>query len=223
MRVDLFDAMPSVGRKFLLAGKGGLNLTHSEPFEPFVDALRRGAHLAAPAAASAFGPQALRDWAATAGHRDLRRQLGPRLSDRHEGRAAAARLAAPAARAGRALSHAPPLAGWAATTAPCFDTPAGEHCSTGRRHRAGAGRRQLAAPGLRRRLGAVLTARGVDVAPLQPSNCGFDVGWSEHLERPCAAASGQPLKSVAAFTGADGHPHRSAASSCSPPPASKAA
>ena len=33
--VHLFDAMPSVGRKFLLAGKGGLNLTHSEPHEPF--------------------------------------------------------------------------------------------------------------------------------------------------------------------------------------------
>ena len=34
--VDLYDAMPSIGRKFLLAGKGGLNLTHSEEFEPFV-------------------------------------------------------------------------------------------------------------------------------------------------------------------------------------------
>ena len=36
MQVDVFDAMPSVGRKFLLAGKGGLNLTHSEPFDAFV-------------------------------------------------------------------------------------------------------------------------------------------------------------------------------------------
>jgi len=37
LQVDLFDAMPSVGRKFLLAGKGGLNLTHGEPFERFVE------------------------------------------------------------------------------------------------------------------------------------------------------------------------------------------
>ena len=36
VQVDVFDAMPSVGRKFLLAGKGGLNLTHAEDFEPFV-------------------------------------------------------------------------------------------------------------------------------------------------------------------------------------------
>ncbi|MES2786171.1 MAG: NAD(P)/FAD-dependent oxidoreductase, partial [Pseudomonadota bacterium] len=36
VKVDVYDAMPSVGRKFLLAGKGGLNLTHSEPFEPFL-------------------------------------------------------------------------------------------------------------------------------------------------------------------------------------------
>ena len=44
--VQVFDAMPSVGRKFLLAGKGGLNLTHSEPFEPFAARLgARRAHI----------------------------------------------------------------------------------------------------------------------------------------------------------------------------------
>ena len=60
-RVALFDAMPSVGRKFLLAGKGGLNLTHAEPFERF--AARYGAH--APQVRpwlDAFGPEALREW-----------------------------------------------------------------------------------------------------------------------------------------------------------------
>jgi predicted flavoprotein YhiN len=41
--VHLFDAMPSVGRKFLLAGKGGLNLTHAEPFEPLSRATASGA------------------------------------------------------------------------------------------------------------------------------------------------------------------------------------
>ena len=62
MSVDLFDAMPSVGRKFLLAGKGGLNLTHGEPFERFVE--RFGARRAdIEPLLAAFGPPQLRDWA----------------------------------------------------------------------------------------------------------------------------------------------------------------
>ena len=61
-RVELYDAMASVGRKFLLAGKGGLNLTHSEPSEKFLS--RYGARRAqiAPLLAS-FGPDAVRAWA----------------------------------------------------------------------------------------------------------------------------------------------------------------
>src|SRR6187399_2048388 len=61
-RVDVYDAMASVGRKFLLAGKGGLNLTHSEPSERFLS--RYGARRVdiAPLLSS-FGPDALRIWA----------------------------------------------------------------------------------------------------------------------------------------------------------------
>src|SRR5690348_17344767 len=60
-RVELFDAMPSVGRKFLVAGKGGLNLTHSEPLARFVT--RYGARQAQVERwLDAFGPDALRDW-----------------------------------------------------------------------------------------------------------------------------------------------------------------
>src|SRR5689334_14547913 len=61
-RVNVYDAMPSVGRKFLMAGKGGLNLTHSEAREPFLS--RYGARRAylEPLLAS-FGPEALRAWA----------------------------------------------------------------------------------------------------------------------------------------------------------------
>ncbi|MDE3118455.1 MAG: NAD(P)/FAD-dependent oxidoreductase, partial [Nitrospirota bacterium] len=62
LQIDLYDAMASVGRKFLLAGKGGLNLTHSEPVEPFL--ARYGTRRAriAPLLAS-FGPDAIRAWA----------------------------------------------------------------------------------------------------------------------------------------------------------------
>jgi len=62
VQVDLFDAMPSVGRKFLLAGRGGLNLTHSEPFEAFVARFAERQEALMPAL-QAFSPQAMRDWA----------------------------------------------------------------------------------------------------------------------------------------------------------------
>src|SRR3546814_6379634 len=62
VRVDLYDATPSVGRKFLLAGRGGLNLTHSEPAERFNQ--RYGARSAAVAGwLGRLDARALRDWA----------------------------------------------------------------------------------------------------------------------------------------------------------------
>ncbi|MEY4683572.1 MAG: hypothetical protein RLZ25_31 [Pseudomonadota bacterium] len=62
LRVDLFDAMPSVGRKFLLAGKGGLNLTHAEPFELFIDRYGDKKARLEPLLRE-FGPESLREWA----------------------------------------------------------------------------------------------------------------------------------------------------------------
>jgi predicted flavoprotein YhiN len=66
VEVDLYDAMPSVGRKFLLAGKGGLNLTHGEPFDAF--ATRYGGRAAQlEPLLRGFDPAAVRAWAAGLG------------------------------------------------------------------------------------------------------------------------------------------------------------
>ena len=65
-QVDVFDIMPSVGRKFLLAGKGGLNLTHSEAFEPFLARYGERREMIAPLL-GAFGPDTLIAWARTLG------------------------------------------------------------------------------------------------------------------------------------------------------------
>jgi uncharacterized flavoprotein (TIGR03862 family) len=66
VNVDIFDAMPSVGRKFLMAGKGGMNITHSEPLPAFI--ARYGARAPQIAALLAvFGPQNLRAWIAGLG------------------------------------------------------------------------------------------------------------------------------------------------------------
>ena len=64
--IDLYDGMPSVGRKFLLAGKGGLNLTHSEPVETFVARYADAARWLQPLL-QRFGAQAVRDFAAGLG------------------------------------------------------------------------------------------------------------------------------------------------------------
>src|SRR6201995_3853817 len=64
--VTVYDAMPSAGRKFLMAGRGGLNLTHSEPLPDFLARYREATpHLRG--AIEAFPPDALREWSATLG------------------------------------------------------------------------------------------------------------------------------------------------------------
>ena len=66
-RVTVYDAMPSAGRKFLMAGRGGLNLTHSEPLPAVSGALSRGDAAACSRAIEAFPPDALRDWSEALG------------------------------------------------------------------------------------------------------------------------------------------------------------
>jgi len=195
--VDLFDAMPSVGRKFLLAGKGGLNLTHAEPLDRFVQRYSaRVATLSAPL--QAFGPQALRDWAAALGVATF---VGS--SDRVF---PSDMKAAPLLRAwlhrlrgsGVRFHMRHRWTGFADDGALRFDSPQGQ---TLWRPAAtvlalgGASWPRLGSDGA---WWPWLQARGVDLAPLQPSNSGFDVGWSEFFSSRFA---GEPLKSVALRAG----------------------
>ncbi len=195
-QVDLYDAMPSVGRKFLLAGKGGLNLTHSEPIEPFLGRYAERAAQVAPWL-SAFSPQALRDWAAG---------LGITTFVGSSGRVFPAEMkAAPLLRAwlqrlraaGLRLHMRHRWTGWAEGDPPTllrFATPAGEQ-------RARPAAVVLALGGASwPRLGSDgawlpwLGGRGVDVAPLLPANCGFDVGWSPYFTQRFAGAPIKPVR-----------------------------
>ncbi len=193
LRVQVFDAMPSVGRKFLLAGKGGLNLTHSEPLDAFV---ARYAERAPDLAAQlrAFGPQALRDWAAA---------LGVQTFVGSSGRVFPTDMkAAPLLRAwlhrlrvqGVAFHMRHRWLGWSDDGDLRFATP---HGDTLLRPAAtvlalgGASWSRLGSDGA---WWPWLQARGVDLAPLRPSNCGFDVGWSDFFATRFA---GHALKSVA--------------------------
>jgi uncharacterized flavoprotein (TIGR03862 family) len=202
MAVHVFDAMPSVGRKFLLAGRGGLNLTHSESIEPFLARYGQRRSALEPLV-RAHDNDALRRWAAS---------LGIDTFVGTSGRVFPADMkAAPLLRAwlhrlriaGVQVHTRARWQGWSSDGALCFSTPQGE-----RRCRAQA--TVLAVGGASwPRLGSDgawlswLQQRGVDLAPLRPANCGFDVaptgpgrsGWSEHLRERFA---GQPVKPVAA-------------------------
>ncbi|CAG0961645.1 3-dehydro-bile acid delta(4,6)-reductase [Rhodocyclaceae bacterium] len=205
LRVDVYDAMPSAGRKFLLAGKGGLNLTHAEPQDAFRSRYGMRRPQLEPLL-DAFGPDALRDWA---------RGLGVETFVGTSGRVFPAGMkAAPLLRtwlhrlreAGVRFHMRHRWLGWDDQGALRFATPQGEH-----RLRAdavvlamgGGSWPKLGSDGAWAQL---LVQRGVEVAALRPANCGFDIGWSEHFRTRFA---GHPVKPVVvSFTDAAGLVHR---------------
>ena len=189
-QVDLFEGRGSVGRKFLVAGKGGLNLTHSEPLPAF--AARYGARSDAIGRwLQGFDADALRHWA---------KGLGIETFIGSSGRVFPSDLkAAPLLRAwvrrlresGVRFHVQHSWRGWDAGGALRFLTPSGEQFVKARATvlaLGGGSWPQLGSDGAWTNR---LLERGVDVRPLQPSNCGFDVAWSEHFARKFA---GQPLK-----------------------------
>lgn len=194
VEVDLFDAKGSVGRKFLIAGKGGLNLTHSEPMPMFARRYREREGKIAQWLHD-FDADALREWA---------RGLGVDTFVGTSGRVFPTDLkAAPLLRGwvrrlrdqGVRFHVHHRWLGWDDDGALRFATPNGE-CKV--RANAvvfalgGGSWPQLGSDGAWQ---DVLRERGVDVAPLQPSNCGFDIGWSEHF---AGRHAGTPLKPVIA-------------------------
>lgn len=204
LQVDLYEAKGSVGRKFLIAGKGGLNLTHSEPFEAFVARYRERAPQVE-AWLRPFGADALRQWA---------RGLGVETFVGSSGRVFPSDLkAAPLLRgwvrrlreSGVRIHVGQRWLGWDARGALRFAGADGEHAIAADAvvlALGGASWPQLGSDG---RWPPWLQARGVDVAPLKPANCGFDIDWSPVLSQRHAGA---PLKPVVAhWRGADGRAH----------------
>ncbi|PKO73641.1 MAG: aminoacetone oxidase family FAD-binding enzyme [Betaproteobacteria bacterium HGW-Betaproteobacteria-17] len=204
--VDLYDAMPSLGRKFLLAGVGGMNITHSEPFDIFLS--RFGARAAdIQPLLEAFPPDALREWI---------HGLGVETFVGSSGRVFPTGMkAAPLLRAwlhrlreaGVRFHVRHRWLGWRADGALRFASPQGELAVRADAVVLALGGGSWANLGSNGAWVPLLAQRGVEVAPLLPSNCGFDVagGWSEHLKNRFA---GQPLKTVALrFTDAAGRGH----------------
>jgi uncharacterized flavoprotein (TIGR03862 family) len=203
--VDLYDAMPSVGRKFLLAGKGGMNLTHTEAQQAFVARYGKRAAQIAPMLQQ-FDPDALRAWCSA---------LGIDTFVGSSGRVFPTDMkAAPLLRAwlkrlrdaGVQFHMRHRWLGWNDTGALQFTTPDGALTAQADAVVLALGGGSWARLGSDGAWLPLLRARGVDVAPLQPANCGFDVAWSAHFRERFA---GQPLKSVvASCIDSDGIEHK---------------
>jgi hypothetical protein len=205
MQVDVYDAMPSPGRKFLLAGIGGLNITHSEPYDAFCARYGDRRPRLQPLL-DRMPPSALRAWV---------HGLGIDTFVGSSGRVFPTEMkAAPLLRAwlhrlrgaGVRIHVRHRWLGWDDDGALRFAAPGDDVLVKPRATVLALG------GGSWPRLGSDgawlpwLAARGVDVAPLQPANCGFETAWSAHLRERFA---GTPLKSVVlTFTDAQGRTER---------------
>ncbi len=191
--VTVYDRMPSLGRKFLLAGRGGLNLTHSEDLKPFLGRYGDDIDPKLRAAIEAYPPQALRAWSDS---------LGQETFIGSSGRVFPV-----------ALKTSPLLRTWLLRLGNLGVTVKLRHRwdgwdDEGRLRFAGPDGEQVVAPDATvlalggaswPRLGSdgawveTLAAHGVKVTPLQPANCGFTAAWSEVFRK----FEGQPLKRIA--------------------------
>ena len=203
VKVDVYDSMPSLGRKFLLAGKGGLNITHSEPFEKFVSRYgERRANLEP--MLNIFGPEEVREWVrgfgidtfvGTSGRvfpvgmkaSPLLRAWLQRLSDsgvsfhlRHKwtGWLSDKRSTPQSGSVDKSLH---------------FVNPEGEVAIKADATVLALGGGSWARLGSDGAWISWLQDAGAEVRPLRPSNCGFEVAWTPHFRE---RFEGQPIKSV---------------------------
>ncbi len=193
IHVDVYDAMPSVGRKFLMAGKGGMNITHSEPLTHFLTRYGSRREQIEPLL-QMLSPDALREWI---------HKLGVDTFVGTSGRVFPTDMkAAPLLRAwlhrlrenGVQFHMRHRWIGWDGTGDLRFTTPTGELSIKAQATVLALGGGSWPQLGSDGAWVPLLAQHGANVAPLRPSNCGFEVAWSHHFRERFV---GEPLKSVA--------------------------
>ena len=191
--VTVYDAMPSVGRKFLMAGRGGLNLTHSEPLPAFL--ARYGTAMPRLAAAiTAFPPDDLRNWSDALGQPTFVGSSGRVFP--------AAFKASPLLRAwlrrldaiGVQFAPRHRWTGWDIGGRLMFSTPGGPRIVTAQAMVLALGGASWPRLGSDGRWVDTLAAKEVSISPLRPANSGFTVAWSDIFRN---RFEGQPLKGAA--------------------------
>ncbi|MGE5378855.1 MAG: TIGR03862 family flavoprotein [Bacteroidota bacterium] len=196
IKVDLYDSMPSLGRKFLMAGKSGLNITHAEPFEQFVSRYGKRRAEIEPML-KRFGPEEVRDWAQGLG---IDTFVGTSRRVFPVGMKASPLLRAWLKRLDASGVSFHPRHRWKGGIAArdgswsmTFDTPDGETIIPASAVVLALGGGSWARLGSDGAWTSWLREAGAQVEPLRPSNCGFDVAWSEHFRE---RFDGHPIKSV---------------------------
>jgi uncharacterized flavoprotein (TIGR03862 family) len=191
--VTVYDAMPSAGRKLLMAGRGGLNLTHSEPLPEFLARYRE----AVPnlrAAITAFPPKTLREWSEALGQPTFVGSSGRVFPEAFKAspllRAWLRRLDSMGVQF--AMRHR--WTGWNADGQLSFHTPDGQRLVDARATVLALGGASWPRLGSDGAWAETLGARGVAISQLRPANCGFTVAWSDIFRD---RHEGQPLKGVA--------------------------
>ncbi|MDD2685252.1 MAG: TIGR03862 family flavoprotein [Gallionella sp.] len=193
IHVDVYDAMPSVGRKFLMAGKGGMNITHSEPLAHFLTRYGSRREQIEPLL-QMLSPDALREWI---------HKLGVNTFVGTSGRVFPTDMkAAPLLRAwlhrlrenGVQFHMRHRWIGWDGAGDLRFTTPTGELSIKAQATVLALGGGSWPQLGSDGAWVPLLAQHGATVAPLRPSNCGFEVAWSHHFRERFV---GEPLKSVA--------------------------
>jgi uncharacterized flavoprotein (TIGR03862 family) len=191
-RVTVYDRMPAVGRKFMLAGRGGLNLTHSEPFEQFLRRYGPAADWLEPGLRS-FPPEALREWASGLGQETFVGSSGRVFPVAFR---ATPLLRAWLVRLGE-LGVEPRLRhewlGWTSTGELRFATPVGEFMTRPDATVLAFGGASWPRMGSNGSWAGIVGSAGVEVTPLTPANSGFVVDWSDLFRSRFA---GVPLKNV---------------------------
>lgn len=202
VQVTIYEAKPSVGRKFLLAGKGGMNITHSEDFASFLNRYGAEKEFLKPMLEQ-FNNQAVRDWMQNLGFDSFVGSSGRVFPSDMK--------AAPLLRAwlhrlresGVKICVRHRWLGWTDEGNLRFATPEGEQHITADAVILACGGGSWPQLGSDGAWQSVLHAQGISVKPLQAANCGFDSQWSSHFSQ---AFAGQPIKSVVlAFTDAQGN------------------
>ncbi|PZA12924.1 aminoacetone oxidase family FAD-binding enzyme [Rhodopseudomonas palustris] len=192
-RVAVFDGMAAPARKFLLAGRGGLNLTHSEALPDFLARYGAAQPRLSPAI-EAFGPQQLRAWADDLGQSTFVGTSGRVFP--------VAMKASPLLRAwlrrldaqGVQLRLKHRWTGWDGEGHLSFDTPDGPRRIAARTTVLALGGASWPRLGSDGSWADLLARKGVTIEPLKPANCGFVAAWSALF---ADKYQGAPLKNVA--------------------------
>lgn len=190
--VHLFDAMPSLGRKFLMAGKSGLNLTHSENFEAFVARFGTAASRLRPAL-DAFTPNDMRHWALGLGVETFIGSSG-RVFPKDFKAAPLLRVWLKRLRVAGLVTHVRHRwQGWAEDGALLFATSEGAVSFEADATILALGGASWPGLGSDAAWIAWLAAKDVKISPFRPANCGFDVAWTEHFRMRFAGAPVKPV------------------------------